>query len=183
MRKKTVSVKQIQRLDEIAINQYGIPSLALMENAGLSVAQEVMRIRGFGKKTKPKVIIFCGLGNNAGDGFVVARHLFNAGLRVKIYLIGSAKKLKNDAAVNYLILKKSKYSIKEIQKVNAAVIKDISQADVVIDAIFGVGLSRSIEDPFKSVIENINKYSKRTIAVDIPSGLNGTSGEIFNVFA
>jgi len=69
---KTLSVKQIQKLDDIAIRRYGVPSLALMENAGRSVAYEI--IRQFKRKRAPRVCIVCGLGNNAGDGFVMARH-------------------------------------------------------------------------------------------------------------
>lgn len=179
MRKKIVTVKQIQDLDKIAIKKYGVPSLALMENAGRSVAQEVL------KRTKrvsnPRVCIICGLGNNAGDGFVVARHLINAGIKVSILLIGKGARLKNDAAVNYQILKKLKYPIREVGTGRDRSVRNVPKADVIVDAIFGVGLNREVCDPFRSVVEAINEKGAKIISVDIPSGLDGTTGKIYGV--
>ena len=80
---KSVSVKRIQDLDKEAIEKYGIPSIVLMENAGRSAAEVILKSL---KKKEPRVCIFCGLGNNAGDGFVIARHLINAGVGTKIFL-------------------------------------------------------------------------------------------------
>ena len=97
---KSVTVKQIQKLDDVAINRYGVPSLALMENAGRSVADEALRI--VKAKKNPLVTIICGLGNNAGDGFVVARHLINHGIKVNIYLIGQAAKLKKEKLLDWV---------------------------------------------------------------------------------
>jgi len=181
MRKKTVTVtvKQIQNLDKRAIEKCGVPSLALMENAGRQVAAEV--IKNLKKVKNARVCIICGLGNNAGDGFVIARHLMNAGVKTSVFLIGKGSRLKADAAVNYCILKKIKHPIKEIGPKGALLLKDIQKSDVIIDAIFGVGLNRDICDPFRDVIEVINKKGKKIIAVDIPSGLNGTTGEIYGV--
>ncbi|MCK5581273.1 MAG: NAD(P)H-hydrate epimerase [Candidatus Omnitrophica bacterium] len=176
---KTVMVKQIQKLDDIAINQYGVPSLALMENAGKSVAQEAIRM--VAKKKRPCVCVVCGLGNNAGDGFVVARHLINAGIEPKIFLIGKVAKLKNDALVNCRILKKCRYPIKEAQKVTPAFKKELQKADLIVDAIFGVGLNREVGVPFKSFIEAVNDSKKPVLAVDAPSGLDGTTGKIYGV--
>lgn len=174
---RAVSVEQIQRLDRIAIEEIGIPSLVLMENAGRSVADFVSQQF---KISKGKfVCIFCGLGNNAGDGLVVARHLLHSAIKTKVFLLGSAKSLKADAAVNYQILKNLGCPVEEIQSIDQTILRDIRRADMVIDAIFGVGLSRSIENPFKSVIEILNQEAKRIIAVDIPSGLNATTGEIY----
>lgn len=174
-----MTVKQIQDLDKAAIDGLGVPSLALMENAGRSVAGELVRVlKG---KRRPKVCIVCGRGNNAGDGFVAGRHLLNAGIEVSVFLIGHGKDLKEDAALNYRILKKIKYPIKEINSVDGPLRRALATADVVVDAVFGVGLSREIEEPFKSVLEAINTYARKVIAVDIPSGLNGTTGEIYGV--
>jgi len=180
---KKVTVKQIQNLDNIAIGKYGISSIALMENAGRNVACEIIRLLKH-KDTRSRaltVCIICGTGNNAGDGFVIARHLINNNIKAKIFLIGRAKKLKHDAALNYQILKKLKYSIKECQKLSNDEIKIIKNANCVVDAIFGVGLNREITEPFKEFIQAINKNAKRIIAVDIPSGLDGTTGKIYGV--
>lgn len=181
MRKKvtTATVKQIQKLDKLAIESYGIPSLALMENAGGAVAREVINLLEGVKN--PSVCVICGLGNNAGDGFVTARHLVNAEIRTVVLLIGKGEQLKGDAAVNYRILKKLKYPITEIRAWRAAPIWDIKKASIIVDAIFGVGLNRDILDLFKNIIEAINKSGKKVISADTPSGLNGTSGKIYGI--
>ena len=174
---KSVTVKQIQRLDEVAIGRYGVPSIALMENAGRCVANEI--VRQLKRVNKPKVCIFCGIGNNAGDGFVVARHLINAGVQPKIFLLGNPAKLKNDAKVNYAILKKLKYPMKVLGEDAAYPHRAVATADLLVDAIFGVGLNREIGESFHSVIERMNASGKKIIAVDIPSGLDGTTGKIY----
>ena len=176
---RVVSAKEIQRLDTRAIKRYGVPSIALMENAGRAVADAV--IRKFQTKRKHNVCVVCGIGHNAGDGFVAARHLLNAGIQTQIFLIGQMSRLKSDAALNCQILRKLKCPIKEIRKGDQTFLKIISNADIVIDAIFGVGLNRRIEDPFKTVIEALNKSAKHIIAVDVPSGLDATTGAIYGV--
>ena len=175
--KKAVTVKYIQKLDDIAINKYGVPSIALMENAGKSVALETIKM--LKSKKNAKVCIFCGQGNNAGDGFVAARHLANAEVNVKIFLIGKNSQLKNDAAVNCKILKKLKYPLSEIKSVNALVIEEIRKADVIVDAIFGVGLNREIKGVFRDCIDAINMNAAKILSVDISSGLDGTNGTIY----
>ncbi len=177
--RRSVTVRQIQSLDKIAIERYGIPSIILMENAGRAVAEEVKKsLRG---KKNPRVCVVCGLGNNAGDGFVIARHLMNAGVLAKVFFVGKARQLKHDAAVNYRILKKIKYPVQEVGGRHAVLLREIAGADVVVDAIFGVGLNREIVEPFRRVIETISRKAKYVIAVDIPSGLNGTTGAIYGV--
>lgn len=177
MKNEYLTVEQIQKLDKTAIEKFGMPSLSLMENAGKAVAKEVICALEDNKKSI--VSVFCGLGNNAGDGFVIARHLINFGVDVRIYLIGNASNLKKDAFVNYKILRNLSFPIIKIVKVNNEILKNIKISDITIDAIFGVGLNRLIGEPFKSIIESINENSKKIIAVDIPSGLDGNSGEIY----
>jgi len=174
---RVTTVRQIQKLDKIAIEKYGVPSLALMENAGRSIAYEVLK--QVKKIKRPRICIICGLGHNAGDGLVAARHLINAGAKVNIFLIGKGSHLRRDAAVNYQILKRLKYPVKEIRKADGSVLKDITRADITVDAIFGVGLNRDILDPFRGIIEAVNRKAQKVIAVDIPSGLDGTTGKIY----
>ena len=151
-----------------------------MENAGREVTVEV--IRQVKKVKKPRVCVICGLGNNAGDGFVIARHLANAGIPTKTFLVGKANQLKHDAVVNYRILKRMKCPIIDCRGTKfCAPTGSIAQANVVVDAIFGVGLNREIGEPFRSAIEVINRKAKHVIAVDIPSGLDGTTGAIYGV--
>lgn len=179
MDRRVLTVKQIREIDRVAIQQKGIPSIALMENAGRSVAFEVLR--QLKRRRHPRVCVFCGMGNNAGDGFVVARHLLNAGVRTDIFLVGRARDLKNDAAVNYRILRNYRYPVREIQGVDRVVRRSMAEADLLIDAIFGVGLNREISEPFKGIITALNHSRKRIVAVDIPSGLDGTTGKIYGV--
>ncbi len=174
-----LTVKEIQDLDKTAIEKYGMPSIALMENAGRATAYEV--VKSLRKKNNPSVCIICGIGNNAGDGFVVARHLINIEVPTKIFFIGNPAQLKPDAAINYTILKKMNYPITECQDLAPESLKDIAQADVVLDAIFGVGLNRTIEDPFKKIIHHLNISARHIISVDIPSGLDGTTGKIYGI--
>jgi len=177
--RKPVTVRQIRNLDRIAIERYGIPSLVLMENAGRAVAEEVKKY--LRRKRRPRVCIVCGVGNNAGDGFVIARHLIDAGISTKTFLIGKASQLKRNAAVNFRILKKIKFPVQEIGTGCDLPLREIARADCVVDAIFGVGLNREIAGPFRSVIATINRAAKYVIAVDIPSGLDGTTGAVYGV--
>jgi NAD(P)H-hydrate epimerase len=176
---RSVTTQQIQELDRVAIEQYGIPSVVLMESAGAWVAAEVMM--SLAKKQSKKVCVICGVGNNAGDGFVAARRLINVGAKVKIYLLGKVVSLKPDPLMNYNILKKLEYPIQEIQNITPGLKRDIVQSDVVVDAIFGVGLNRKIEGLFKQAIDLINAKARYVLSIDIPSGLDGTTGHIYGV--
>ena len=176
---KVFTVSQAQKLDKLAIEQFGIPSIVLMENAGRLTASEIMRML---KNPKGNfVCVVCGIGNNGGDGFVVARHLMSSGYSVKVFLIGSVTKVKKDPAIHYKILKKLKCPIQSVSRLNQNMLKDFKKATLIVDAIFGVGLSREIGAPFKNIIETINESKKRVVSVDIPSGLNATTGKIFGI--
>jgi len=165
---KALSVKEMQELDKIAIEEIGIPSLILMENAGRCVAEVAMdMLKGLSNK---KVAIFCGRGNNGGDGFVAARHLLNKGIDIEVFLIGKIKDLKDDPKINASILKNLGVEIKEI---TAPVEIDVS---LIIDAIFGIGLKGEVTSPIKEIIDDINKKGLEVLSVDIPSGLDGDRG-------
>lgn len=178
---KALTAREIQKLDEMAIKEIGIPSIALMENAGRAVAMEVFQqLKKFSQKY---VSIVCGLGNNAGDGFVCARHLINHNVQKKIFLIGKPDHLKDDAAINYRILRNLKVPIHSIESVASSKIldDDFKKSKIIVDAIFGVGLNREILNPFRSVIEKINSTKAHVISVDVPSGLDATTGKIYGV--
>ena len=175
MKNRAVTAKQIQHLDQRAIKKLGIPSVVLMENAGRAVAQEILKDRA------KKVCIVCGIGNNGGDGFVIARHLSNAGIPTRIFLIGKANQLKLAAATNYQILKNCRYQIPEIASVTPTFKRTIAENEIIVDAIFGVGLNRGIREPYRNIIQTLNQSKKRIIAVDVPSGLDATTGKIHGV--
>lgn len=165
----------MQKIDRFAVDCYGIPSVVLMENAGSGAAREILKML---KRIKsPRVAIICGPGNNGGDGFVVARHLMIHGIFPEVFVLVPGAKLKGDAALNYHILKQTKCAVKFIVP-NAAALK---KADILVDAIFGIGLARDIEGKFRKVIEDINRYARKVVSLDIPSGLDGTTGKINGV--
>jgi NAD(P)H-hydrate epimerase len=176
---KAISAQQMKQIDQRAINEFGIPSIVLMENAGRSVAEAAIDIL---EDTGKKVICVCGKGNNGGDGFVCARHLVNRGAKVKIFLIGSPDELKGDAKINFSILQKMKADICLLKKEDILNFQqEIKRADLIIDAIFGIGLSGKVREPYAKIITTINANAKPVIAVDIPSGLNADSGEVLGV--
>ncbi|MDP2920846.1 MAG: NAD(P)H-hydrate epimerase [Candidatus Omnitrophota bacterium] len=170
---KTVSVKEMQELDRIAIEDKGIPSVALMENAGRAVSEIALsELKDIKDK---KVAIFCGGGNNGGDGFVAARHLFNKGINVSVYLIDQRANLKNDPKINAEALDNIGVEIREI---SAPISIDCG---LIIDAIFGIGLKGEVKEPVRSIISDLNKKSITIISADVPSGLDADTGEILGV--
>lgn len=175
---KGFTAAQAQAIDRFAIQKLGIPSLVLMENAGRLTAQEILKRARPRRGLAPKnAVIFCGTGNNGGDGFVIARHLFLKGIKTKVFLIGKAQNLKADPAINYQILKKLKCPVESISGVTKNVLTDGGRAAVIVDAIFGIGLSRDIGAPHRSIIATINQAKTMVVAVDVPSGLNATTGK------
>ena len=169
---RSISVSQAKAFDRSAQEKFGIPSIILMENAGRSVAEEALRMLG----RRKRVAVLCGVGNNGGDGLVAARHLLNAGIKVKVYLLGKASKLKSDPKINLNILKKMRQKIARTRSVKD--LRDIRRSDLVIDAIFGIGLSSDIREPHAQMIDFINKSRKPVLAVDVPSGLDADSGKV-----
>lgn len=176
---KTLTVEEIQRLDRLAIEKIGIPSLALMENAGQALAAEIHKKLKRGGN--PRVVIVCGRGNNAGDGFVAARYLLNQGIKPRVFLVGVANHLKTDALINYHAAVNLGVDVQCITSINPSLKKIFQSAHIIVDAIFGVGLDRTIEVPFYGIIEAINTHSSYVLSVDVPSGLNGTTGDIFGI--
>lgn len=166
---KFFSVEEIYKIDKITTKKYLIPSFVLMENAGKSVAEFITKKLN----RKKKIVIFCGPGKNGGDGFVVARYLHIWGFDVEVVKFVSEKNFSGDVLLNYRILRKMGVKFIDYNK-NFS----IKKFDLVVDAIFGIGLNRKVEGVFLDAIENINSSRKVVVAVDIPSGINGDSGEV-----
>jgi NAD(P)H-hydrate epimerase len=170
--------EQVRAVDSWAINTLGIPGVVLMENAGRSCAELVKeKLKGI---TGPKVCIFCGTGNNGGDGYVIARHLLNSGFKVIVVLCGDRMKVKGDAKINLDILEKSGLPIEQLNlkdnDVPARVKAFTADADMIVDGLFGTGLSGPLRDDYIQLIESINACDCPILAVDIPSGLDCDSG-------
>ena len=149
----------------------GTPGIALMERAGLAVADEAARLA----KSRGRIVVLCGPGGNGGDGFVAARLLARRGYAVELGLLGRREALGGDPA-----LAASRY---EGPVLDAATL-DLARADCVIDALFGAGLARDIEGVAKAIIERVNAFARaggRVLAVDVPSGVDGGTGKVRGV--
>ncbi len=179
MTEKEATVRTLQKLDAFAINKIGVPSCVLMENAGRYVSLEVQK--EIKKSRKRHVTVVCGIGNNAGDGFVVARHLLIHRIPIKVFFLGKPSRLKQDTFINYTILQRLKCPIKPLSKVTPSFCRTLRQTDIIVDAIFGIGLNRPVEGLFYQAIDVINKARKRVISVDVPSGLGADTGKIFGI--
>lgn len=176
---KVATAEEIRQLDREAIEVIGIPGIVLMENAGLQVVR-VMNAYFPHLKTQ-KVLVVCGKGNNGGDGLVVARHLDNQGVDVRVTLLTEKTQLKGEAKLNFDIAEKMNLPIVELTSNEQlpAFRNLLLQADIVVDAILGTGLSDAVKGFYKHIIESINKTHKPIIAVDIPSGLSADTGMVY----
>lgn len=178
MSKKSCTAREMQLIDKKAQEIFGIPSLILMENAGKTASEIALEVLPSSRKRN--VVCVCGKGNNGGDGFVCCRHLINKGINVDIFLIGNPRELKGDAKINFEILKnmgKKVVSLKESNNLRHIVHK-LKKANLIIDAIFGIGLTGPVREPYAGIISLINRYKKRVLSLDIPSGLDATSGRV-----
>jgi NAD(P)H-hydrate epimerase len=144
-----------------------------MENAGRQVAQEALKMLHRGKR----VVIFCGKGNNGGDGFVAARHLLVKGIRPDIFLAGKINAVENEARQNLDILLRLKTKIIEVAGENLYLLKNrVLRYNLIIDALLGIGLSGEVRGILKDLIGIINLSKAKVLSIDIPSGLDATTG-------
>ncbi|GIK52313.1 MAG: hypothetical protein BroJett014_12860 [Planctomycetota bacterium] len=216
--KRTLTCEQVRRLDRMAIEEYGISSAVLMENAGRACASEVEKMllsggvaRALDKLTQggsrddiprtleeldawkdgltrsPKpVIVLCGPGNNGGDGLVIARTLFNRGHAVECFFVGDLASLADasaDVRHNSDLLRGLALGLAEVAAPAQieALKPRLAQAPVIVDALFGTGLTRDLEDPWLAVVQAINESGAPVLAVDIPSGLNADTGAVLGM--
>jgi NAD(P)H-hydrate epimerase len=174
-----LSAAQMRAADRAASERLGVPSLLLMENAGRGVA-EVVRAR-MGEGRTGLVAIVCGGGANGGDGFVVARHLVQRGVPVRVLLCAPAARLAGDAALNFGALQQLGADV-DLQDGSAwadvgAWRAQLAGAAVVVDAIFGIGLRDAITGVPAAAVEAMNQADAIKIAVDVPSGLDADTGQ------
>ena len=164
-----VTKKEMKAIDTYTIERIGIPAVVLMERAALAVAAQVETVN----KNRGRILIAVESGNNGGDGLAVARILLQRGYLVDVLYISDVKKISEQFEIQKNIL----------NQLGVRFYQNISNKDyaVVIDGIFGVGLSRNIMNPQKKVIEELNQIDAIKIAIDIPSGIDATTGEILGV--
>ncbi|MDD5574638.1 MAG: NAD(P)H-hydrate epimerase [Candidatus Omnitrophica bacterium] len=172
---KVITPAAMQRLDRLAREKYGIPSLILMENAGRSAAEEALWLLAGKKK---RAVCVAGRGNNGGDGFVCVRHLLNHGVKAEVFLIKGAKELKGDARKNFLILGNMGCPIRffEGEKDAPALRRALGDGSLVIDAIFGIGFSGAARPPYDRAIDLVNHSRIPVLSLDVPSGLDALNG-------
>jgi hydroxyethylthiazole kinase-like uncharacterized protein yjeF len=174
---KISSVAEMREMDRAAIEKFGIAEELLMENAGEATYFVISREIGIKGK---KFIVFCGIGNNGGDGFVIARKLHSSGGDVKVFIVGDRSKYKGAAKMNLDIVSRMSMEIKEIQGTDS-IRGDVFHSHAIVDAIFGTGLTREVGGLYSDVIELINKSGKMVFSADIPSGVAGDTGKIKGV--
>jgi NAD(P)H-hydrate epimerase len=167
----TLTREQARELDRRAIQDLGIPGMVLMENAGRGVADWLLElgVRGL-------VAICCGAGNNGGDGLVIARHLDRRGLRVKTLLFSEPSRLQGDALLNFRIVQRAGLPV-TVSPSTSELHAILGQAEWVVDALLGTGLTGPARGLVAAAIEAINGVGARVMAVDLPSGLDCDTGE------
>lgn len=166
--KQIVNSRQMKALDQYTIQQMGIPSLVLMERASLAVVEELKK--GF---DLTKILVLCGSGNNGGDGIAIARMLHLEGYRVDLYLAGKMESFTEETAIQWKIAGNYGNSL----------VKNCSPDEytTIVDAVFGVGLSREVSGNYRELFEKINESHVPVLSVDIPSGICATTGKVMGI--
>lgn len=177
---KSLTREEMLELDRKAIEEYKIPGIVLMENAGRNVAEEILKM--LDDPQQAKVAILCGKGNNGGDGFVIARHLHNHGISVDVFLVAKISDIlkDGDAGTNLQILLNMKIPVNEIFDIPGvnSILKELNGYNILVDALLGTGLSGDVREPFKTLISGVNNLNNPMVSVDIPSGLDCNTGKI-----
>ena len=178
---KVATVAQMRNLDKTAITQYGIVGPILMENAGEAayylIKEELGSVAGL------DFVVLCGGGHNGGDGLVVARKLHSMGARIKIFCLGRPETFDDTVRPFYEMVTKIGIPVTLVPDETAlpAVAEALADADGVIDALFGTGLSREVGGRYAKIIEMINDSPGMAFSIDIPSGVHGDTGQVMGV--
>jgi NAD(P)H-hydrate epimerase len=165
--------EQVREIDRRAIEEYHMPGIVLMENAARAVVDAAVEMLD---DREGVVSIVCGGGNNGGDGLAVARHLANRRIRVNVCMMADPSTVKGDARTNYLIASQM-VNIWGYVATMEGLLAPGSRTRLIVDAIFGTGLTRAPEGLFASAINQINGFGIPVLAVDVPSGLDCDTGE------
>ncbi len=171
---KAVTPDEMREIEKELIERLGMPALLLMENAARGAAETIIR-----ENAPCTALVFCGMGNNGGDGFAIARHLVTSGFNVKVYIAGAPEQVKGDAGTNLDIL--VRLGLKPVyldERTNIAEIFTPDEKCIILDALLGTGLSRNVDGLLEGVISAINGSGHKVYAVDIPSGIDGKNGHI-----
>jgi len=178
---RLVNASEMKEMDRKAIQEFGIPGVVLMENAGRGAAQAFLG--HFSPEPGSRTMIVCGRGNNGGDGYVVARYLSEAGLKPLVLVLSQEEKISGEALINLRIIQQMGLDIRFLPDEQAwqSCRTDLAHSHYIVDAILGTGLNSPVRGYYAGVIEDINKSGKPVMAIDIPSGLNADNGAIMGV--
>ncbi|MFJ7726741.1 NAD(P)H-hydrate dehydratase [Neobacillus sp. NPDC097160] len=173
--------KEMQQMDKYTIEKLGLPGVVLMENAGAKVVEEILADPPI---DNPRVLVLAGGGNNGGDGFVIARRLFDLGLKPLVWLLVNPDQMKGDAKVHFDVYTNRSLPIFHLQENTVELLQnEMNRADIIIDAILGTGVKGPVREPLSQVISMVNEYEgkKLIISVDIPSGVSSDNGKVEGV--
>jgi len=169
---RILNAAQMREADRYTIEEIGIPSLVLMENAGRQVVAAIEA--AYETRLEGRVAVLCGRGNNGGDGFVVARTLIQRGIDAAVFVIGSVAEIRGDARTNLDILGRLGATVVEIgdEQTWELHFSEISQCTLVVDAIFGTGLKSALGGMMETIVADVNASGIPIVAIDLPSGLS-----------
>ena len=174
------TAEQMHAADKGAIRALGVPGLVLMENAGRAFV-DILEASA-GPLAGMSVFILCGKGKNGGDGFVIARHLAIRGAGVSVFLLGRMNEIRGDARVNLKSLLRLAAKDKTMLRFSSgSSLRSLSRntrPDIIVDALLGTGFSGSVRGVYKKGIDWINASGARVFSVDIPSGVDASSGSV-----
>jgi ADP-dependent NAD(P)H-hydrate dehydratase / NAD(P)H-hydrate epimerase len=175
---------QMRAFDEHAIVACKVPSLVLMENAGRGATDVLVREALSGSAEGRRAVCVAGPGNNGGDGFVVARHLLARGAEVVVFLAGDPARMTPDCRANHDAFVGVGGSVEQLSADAMTTFAEaLSSADVAVDALFGTGLDRAIDEPLAGVVRALDEAPCRKVALDVPSGMNADTGGVLGVAA
>ncbi|WP_250227951.1 NAD(P)H-hydrate dehydratase [Anaeropeptidivorans aminofermentans] len=175
-----VGSEEMRAIEKDAIENKLIPAEILMENAAIGAIEEILK--AISDTASKKVLIIAGAGNNGGDGFAAARLLFCKGIDVSIAFMGNINKLKPESLMNYHTVKRLHIPFISIEDDKSlSELKSLISSSLVVDALFGTGLSSPVRDPFYSIISLINENAPYVISLDLPSGIHADTGKAMGI--
>src|ERR1044071_5927154 len=175
---RILNAAQMREADRFTIDEIGIPSLVLMENAGRQVVAAMEA--AFESRLNGRVAVLCGRGNNGGDGFVVARTLLQRGIDASVFVIGALAEVRGDAKTNLEILGRLGVTVVELNDEQNWELhfSEISQCTLIVDAIFGTGLSSPLAGMLETVVADVNAADIPIVSIDLPSGLSADTAHL-----
>jgi NAD(P)H-hydrate epimerase len=175
---RILNAAQMREADRYTIEEIGIPSLVLMENAGRQVVSAIEA--AYESRLDGRVAVLCGRGNNGGDGFVVARTLLQRGIEAAVFVIGAVSEVRGDARTNLDILGRLGATVVEIADEQSWELhfSEISDCSLIVDAIFGTGLRSPLAGMLETVVADVNASDIPIVSIDLPSGISADTSRL-----